>query len=51
MGRVFAVELEGRAYECKFCKTHLALADDLVSRVIFSLFLSVFLSNIKFELL
>lgn len=32
MGRVFVVVLEGRAYECKFCKTHLALADDLVSR-------------------
>ncbi|KAG5546188.1 hypothetical protein RHGRI_018387 [Rhododendron griersonianum] len=30
--RVFVVELEGRAYRCKFCKTHLALADDLVSR-------------------
>ncbi|XP_062168450.1 protein yippee-like At5g53940 [Alnus glutinosa] len=32
MGRVFVVELEGRSYRCKFCKTHLALADDLVSR-------------------
>ncbi|KAG2681931.1 hypothetical protein I3760_11G166400 [Carya illinoinensis] len=32
MGRVFVVELEGSSYRCKFCKTHLALADDLVSR-------------------
>uniref|UniRef100_A0A7N0SXW8 Protein yippee-like n=1 Tax=Kalanchoe fedtschenkoi TaxID=63787 RepID=A0A7N0SXW8_KALFE len=32
MGRIFVVELEGRAYKCKFCDTHLALADDLVSR-------------------
>ena len=32
MGRVFVVELEGRSYRCKFCKTHLALADDLISR-------------------
>ncbi|KAK9131860.1 hypothetical protein Scep_011388 [Stephania cephalantha] len=32
MGRVFLVELEGRVYRCKFCRSHLALADDLVSR-------------------
>ncbi|KAK1281298.1 Protein yippee-like [Acorus gramineus] len=32
MGRVFVVELEGRIYSCKFCRTHLALAEDLVSR-------------------
>ncbi|KAK6934235.1 Yippee/Mis18/Cereblon, partial [Dillenia turbinata] len=32
MGRIFVVELDGRAYRCRFCKTHLALADDLVSR-------------------
>lgn len=32
MGRIFVVELEGRSYRCKFCKTHLALADDVVSR-------------------
>ncbi|XP_043688034.1 protein yippee-like At5g53940 [Telopea speciosissima] len=32
MGRVFLVELDGRVYRCKFCKSHLALADDLVSR-------------------
>ncbi|KAL3508704.1 hypothetical protein ACH5RR_028105 [Cinchona calisaya] len=32
MGRIFVVDLEGRTYKCKFCKTHLALAVDLVSR-------------------
>ncbi|KAK2968421.1 hypothetical protein RJ640_004427 [Escallonia rubra] len=32
MGRIFVVELEGRTYRCKFCKTHLALVDDVVSR-------------------
>ncbi|KAM7495439.1 hypothetical protein LguiB_030048 [Lonicera macranthoides] len=32
MGRIFVVELEGRTYRCKFCKTQLALAEDLVSR-------------------
>ncbi|KAA8523934.1 hypothetical protein F0562_010357 [Nyssa sinensis] len=32
MGRIFVVDLEGRAYRCKFCITHLALSDDLVSR-------------------
>ncbi|KAI3466093.1 hypothetical protein Pfo_022756 [Paulownia fortunei] len=32
MGRIFVVDLEGRTYICKSCKTHLALADELVSR-------------------
>ncbi|KAF5730694.1 protein yippee-like [Tripterygium wilfordii] len=32
MGRIFVVELEGRPYRCKFCGTHLALPDDIVSR-------------------
>ncbi|RDX88346.1 Protein yippee-like [Mucuna pruriens] len=32
MGRIFVVELEGRSYRCKFCRTHLALADDLISK-------------------
>ncbi|KAJ8755107.1 hypothetical protein K2173_016851 [Erythroxylum novogranatense] len=32
MGRLFVVELEGRPYRCKFCDTHLALPDDLVSK-------------------
>ncbi|KAI3936948.1 hypothetical protein MKX01_015163 [Papaver californicum] len=32
MGRLFLLELDGRVYKCKFCQSHLALADDLVSR-------------------
>ncbi|CAN4102917.1 unnamed protein product [Withania somnifera] len=32
MGRIFVVDLEGTSYNCKFCKTQLALADDLVSK-------------------
>ncbi|KAG1347425.1 protein yippee-like [Cocos nucifera] len=32
MGRVFTVELDGRIYRCRFCHTHLALAQDVVSR-------------------
>ncbi|XP_057458202.1 protein yippee-like At5g53940 [Lotus japonicus] len=32
MGRIFAVELEGRSYRCRFCRTHLALAEDLISK-------------------
>ncbi|KAK9209142.1 hypothetical protein WN944_001506 [Citrus x changshan-huyou] len=34
MGRIFVVELDGRSYRCKFCRTHLALPEDLVSRVL-----------------
>ncbi|KAM3396050.1 protein yippee-like [Capsicum galapagoense] len=32
MGRIFVVDLEGRSYNCKFCKTQFALADDIVSK-------------------
>ncbi|WOK99742.1 protein yippee-like [Canna indica] len=32
MGRIFTVELDGRVYSCRFCRTHLALAEDLISR-------------------
>ncbi|KAI3888732.1 hypothetical protein MKX03_013900 [Papaver bracteatum] len=32
MGKLFLIELDGRVYKCKFCRSHLALADDLVSR-------------------
>lgn len=32
MGRVFLVDLEGRAYSCRFCESDLVLADDLISR-------------------
>ncbi|KAK7849627.1 protein yippee-like [Quercus suber] len=33
MGRLFLVDLEGRAYRCRFCLSDLALADDVLSRV------------------
>ncbi|KAH9608502.1 hypothetical protein KSS87_012358 [Heliosperma pusillum] len=32
MGRVFLVELDDKAYRCKFCDTPIALADDILSR-------------------
>ncbi|XAR66490.1 hypothetical protein NMG60_11012753 [Bertholletia excelsa] len=32
MGRVFLVELEGRAYRCRLCHSPLALAEDVVSK-------------------
>nr|KJB78783.1 hypothetical protein B456_013G018700 [Gossypium raimondii] len=32
MGRLFVVNLEGKVYSCKHCKTHLALSDDIVSK-------------------
>ncbi|KAI4383965.1 hypothetical protein MLD38_009742 [Melastoma candidum] len=32
MGRVFVVTLEGKIYSCKYCKTHLALCEDIVSK-------------------
>ncbi|XP_030528870.1 protein yippee-like At5g53940 [Rhodamnia argentea] len=32
MGRVFLVELGGRAYRCRFCNSPLALADDVISK-------------------
>lgn len=36
MGRIFVVELEGRSYRCKFCKTHLALVSDVFSKAFHS---------------
>lgn len=38
MGRLFVVNLEGKIYSCKHCHTHLALYDDIYSRVSFSSF-------------
>ncbi|XP_043698927.1 protein yippee-like At5g53940 [Telopea speciosissima] len=35
MGRLFLVELDGKVYRCKFCRSHLALSDDLVSRAFY----------------
>ncbi|XP_028777492.1 protein yippee-like At5g53940 [Neltuma alba] len=32
MGRVFLVDLEGRAYRCRYCDAPLALAEDVISR-------------------
>ncbi|EOY17828.1 Yippee family zinc-binding protein, putative isoform 5 [Theobroma cacao] len=32
MGRLFVVNLEGKVYSCKHCKTHLALCEDIVSK-------------------
>ncbi|CAK8577672.1 unnamed protein product [Lathyrus sativus] len=32
MGRVFFLDLEGRAYRCVFCQTPFALADHVLSR-------------------
>ncbi|EPS67581.1 hypothetical protein M569_07194 [Genlisea aurea] len=32
MGRVFVTYLEGRKYSCKYCRTHLASADAVLSK-------------------
>ncbi|KAI5561256.1 hypothetical protein POPTR_016G115000v4 [Populus trichocarpa] len=32
MGRLFLVDLEGRSYSCKHCRTPLALKDDIISK-------------------
>ncbi|KAG2723890.1 hypothetical protein I3843_02G168200 [Carya illinoinensis] len=32
MGRLFVVNLEGKIYSCKYCGTHLALSEDIVSK-------------------
>ncbi|KAL3834848.1 hypothetical protein ACJIZ3_009584 [Penstemon smallii] len=32
MGRVFVVTLEGRIYSCKYCGTHIALSEDIISK-------------------
>ncbi|KAK6943116.1 Yippee/Mis18/Cereblon [Dillenia turbinata] len=32
MGRLFLINLEGRIYSCKHCETHLAVAEDVISR-------------------
>lgn len=37
MGRLFVITLEGSIYCCKHCKTHLALSDDIMSKVFASL--------------
>ena len=35
MGRLFLVNLEGKSYSCRHCKTSIALCDDVVSKVFF----------------
>ncbi|XP_021674929.2 protein yippee-like isoform X2 [Hevea brasiliensis] len=32
MGRLFVVNLEGKIYSCKHCRTHLALYEDILSK-------------------
>ncbi|KAG6395385.1 hypothetical protein SASPL_146028 [Salvia splendens] len=32
MGRVFVLNLEGKVYSCKYCGTHLAVSEDIVSK-------------------
>eukprot|EP00898_Chlorokybus_atmophyticus_P009249 jgi/Chlat1/954/Chrsp108S01382 len=32
MGRLFLITLEGKVYSCRFCRTTLALCDELVSK-------------------
>jgi len=32
MGRLYLIQLDGRVYSCKFCRSHLAQSDELVSR-------------------
>ncbi|GKU92103.1 hypothetical protein SLEP1_g5876 [Rubroshorea leprosula] len=32
MGRLFVVNLEGRIYSCKHCRTHVALCEDVISK-------------------
>uniref|UniRef100_A0A0D6R0D9 Protein yippee-like n=2 Tax=Conifers II TaxID=2821351 RepID=A0A0D6R0D9_ARACU len=32
MGRLFLVQLDGRTYSCKYCHSHLALVDELISK-------------------
>ncbi|ERM93741.1 protein yippee-like At5g53940 isoform X2 [Amborella trichopoda] len=32
MGRVYVLELDGKVYRCRYCKSHLALAKDLASK-------------------
>ncbi|PKU76843.1 Protein yippee-like [Dendrobium catenatum] len=33
MGRLFLVNLDGKVYSCKHCQTHLALCEEIVSKV------------------
>lgn len=46
MGRVFVVTLEGNIYSCKHCGTHLALTEDVISKVFSPLFFT-FLADVN----
>lgn len=41
MGRLYLVNLEGKIYSCKHCQTHLALYEEIVSKVINRLLLRI----------
>lgn len=32
MGRLYLVQLDGRVYSCRFCRSHLADSEELISR-------------------
>ncbi|MED6191878.1 hypothetical protein PIB30_004957 [Stylosanthes scabra] len=36
MGRLFVVNLEGKIYSCKHCRTHLAISEDIISKAFHS---------------
>ncbi|KAH7675526.1 putative Yippee-type zinc-binding protein [Dioscorea alata] len=52
MGRIFIVELDGKLYRCRVCGTHLALAEDLISKAFYcrpgKAFLFSNVSNVSF---
>jgi hypothetical protein len=33
MGKLYLIQLDGRIYRCRFCLSHLAQCDELVSKV------------------
>lgn len=33
MGRLYLIQLDGRVYSCRYCRSHLAQCDELVSKV------------------
>ncbi|CAA0381786.1 unnamed protein product [Arabidopsis thaliana] len=32
MGRLFVIDLEGLVYSCKYCQTHFAVTNDIISK-------------------
>ncbi|CAA3009060.1 Hypothetical predicted protein [Olea europaea subsp. europaea] len=45
MGRLFVITLEGNLYSCKYCKTHFALSDDIISKSFHCKYGSAYLFN------